>query len=201
VIIDSKVPEFDAAIADAAAANRKDMVKAHAAKLWNTVKALADKDYPAAQRKAGRTPFEHVILFVPAESLLSTALEGDPDLIVDAAKQRILLATPATLISFLGAINMTWQQHAQAEKVREIADTASELHKRVCDFVENLAEARKHVNQAVLSLNTSLGSFEKFVRPMENRLRKLGISSAKELPGDEQLAQIPEMRDLRRKGD
>lgn len=201
VIIDSKVPEFDVAIADTAAPNRKELVKGHATKLWNTVKSLAEKEYPAAQRRAGRTPFEHVILFLPAESLLSTALEGDPDLIIDAAKERILLATPATLIGFLGAISMTWQQHAQAEKVQEIADTASELHKRVCDFVENLADVRKYVNQAVGSLNTSLGSFERYVRPMETQLTKLGISSAKELPGEADLKQLPEMRELRRKGD
>ena len=52
IIIDSKVPEFDVAIADQAAPNRRELVAAHAAKLRKTIRDLAAKAYPAA--KIGR---------------------------------------------------------------------------------------------------------------------------------------------------
>jgi len=200
VIIDSKVPELDAARLAPGTANRAEILRDHAVKLRQTIKSLAGKDYPSTiGSEQGLVAFDKVILFLPAESLLSTALESDNDLVIDAGKQGILLATPATLIGFLGAISLTWQQHAQVEKVREIAALSTDLYKRVCDFAEHLADARKHVNQAVGSLNQSFGSFEKNVRPLTTQLSKLGINPTKELPGEAELGPVGEMRDLKRK--
>lgn len=141
--------------------------------------------------------FDKVILFLPAESLLSTALEADNELVIDAGRQGILLATPATLIGFLGAINLTWQQHQQAAQVQAIADTATELYKRVSDFAEHLAGARKNMNNAVEGLNDAFGSFERMVRPKGEELGRLGVKPSKALPGE--IAPIEPMRDLRRK--
>lgn len=196
VIIDSKVPEFDAALADAAAPNRRELVRAHAAKLKATLRDLAGKDYPGAQRKAGRTPFDHVILFLPAESLLSTALEGDPDLVIDAGREGILLATPATLIGFLAAINLTWQQHHQAENAREIADAASELYGRVETFLEYVAKVGKALGSAGEAYNKAVGSYQQRLRPAGERLRELGGAAGEALPEIEPAAsdirQLPE---------
>lgn len=198
VIIDSKVPELDAALANPGSANRSEILREHAQKLRATIKALAAKDYPAVVgRELGLVAFDKVILFLPAESLLSTALEADNELVIDAGKQGILLATPATLIGFLGAINLTWQQHAQAAQVQQIADTATELYKRVADFAEHLAGARKNMNNAVEGLNDAFGSFERMVRPKGEELGRLGVKPSKALPGE--LAPIEPMRDLRRK--
>lgn len=198
VIIDSKVPELDAALADPKSANRADVLREHAQKLRATIKALAGRDYPAVVgREMGLVAFDKVILFLPAESLLSTALEADNDLVVDAGKQGVLLATPSTLIGFLGAINLTWQQHDQASQVQKISDTATELFKRVADFAEHLAGARKNMNQAVEGLNDAFGSFERMVRPKGEELGKLGIRPSKALPPE--IAPVETMRDLRRK--
>jgi len=198
VIIDSKVPELDAALANPGSANRSEILREHAQKLRATIKALAAKDYPSVVgRELGLVAFDKVILFLPAESLLSTALEADNELVIDAGKQGILLATPATLIGFLGAINLTWQQHAQAAQVQQIADTATELYKRVADFAEHLAGARKNMNNAVEGLNDAFGSFERMVRPKGEELGRLGVKPSKALPGE--LAPIESMRDLRRK--
>ena len=199
VIIDSKVPEFDVAIADAAAPNRKELVRAHAAKLKATLRDLAAKGYPEAQRKAGKTPFDHVILFLPAESLLSTALEGDPDLIVDAGREGILLATPATLMGFLAAINLTWQQHHQAENAKEIADAAAELYGRVETFVDYLTKVGKALGSASDAYNKAVGSYQGRVRVSGERLRKLGGGGADGLaeiePVDGDIRQLPEKGD------
>lgn len=199
VIIDSKVPEFDVAIADAAAPNRKELVRAHATKLKATMRDLAAKGYPEAQRKAGRTPFGHVILFLPAESLLSTALEGDPELIVDAGREGILLATPATLMGFLAAINLTWQQHRQAENAREIADAASELYGRVETFVDYLTKVGKALGSASDAYNKAVGSYQSRVRVSGERLRRLGGGGSDGLaeiePVDGDIRQLPEKGD------
>lgn len=180
LIIDSKVPEFDVAIADQAAPNRRELVAAHAAKLKKTIRDLAAKDYPATLRKLGVQPFDKVVLFLPAESLLSTALEGDNDLILAAGREGILIATPATLISFLGAINLTWQQHVQAENAGRIATEATELYDRLMKFTEHFNKVRKGLLTASEGLDAAIGSYETRIRPQGERVRELGGAASRE---------------------
>lgn len=180
IIIDSKVPEFDVAIADQAAPNRRELVAAHAAKLRKTIRDLAAKSYPATMEKQGVTPFDKVVLFLPAESLLSTALEGDNDLILAAAREGILIATPATLISFLAAINLAWQQHAQAENAGKIAAEATELFDRLVKFAEHFTKVRKGLLAASESLDAAIGSYETRIRPQGERVRELGGAASRD---------------------
>jgi DNA recombination protein RmuC len=180
LIIDSKVPEFDVAIADQAAPNRRELVAAHALKLKKTIRDLAAKNYPAAMQKLGVQPFDKVVLFLPAESLLSTALEGDNDLIMAAGREGILIATPATLISFLGAITLSWQQHVQAENASRIADEATELYDRLMKFAEHFGKVRKGLLAASEGLDAAIGSYETRIRPQGERVRELGGAASRE---------------------
>jgi DNA recombination protein RmuC len=179
IIIDSKVPEFDVAIADQAAPNRRELVAAHAAKLRKTLRDLAAKNYPTTMQKQGVTPFDKVVLFLPAESLLSTALEGDNELILAAAREGILIATPATLMGFLGAISLAWQQHTQAENAGRIADEATELFDRLVKFSEHFTKVRKGLLAASEGLDAAIGSYESRIRPQGERVRELGGAASR----------------------
>lgn len=184
VIIDSKVPEFDVAIADQTAPNRRELVASHAAKLRKTIRDLAAKSYPMALEKQGVKPFDKVILFLPAESLLSTALEGDNDLILTASRDGILIATPATLMGFLSAINLAWQQHVQAENAGRIAAEATELYDRLTKFAEHFGKVRKALLGASESLDAAIGSYESRIRPQGERVREIGGASNREALGE-----------------
>ena len=179
IIIDSKVPEFDVAIADQTAPNRRELVAAHAAKLRKTLRDLAAKNYPTTIQKQGVTPFDKVVLFLPAESLLSTALEGDNELILAAAREGILIATPATLMGFLGAISLAWQQHTQAENAGRIADEATELFDRLVKFAEHFTKVRKGLLAASEGLDAAIGSYESRIRPQGERVRELGGAASR----------------------
>ena len=180
IIIDSKVPEFDVALADQAAPNRRELVASHALKLKKTIRDLAAKNYATAMEKQGVTPFDKVVLFLPAESLLSTALEGDNDLIMDAGRAGILIATPATLIGFLGAINLAWQQHTQAANAGKIAAEATELFDRLVKFAEHFTKVRKGLLAASESLDAAIGSYETRIRPQGERVRELGGAASRD---------------------
>lgn len=183
IIIDSKVPELDAALATSNTPNRTELIRDHAEKLRRTIKSLADKNYPSNLTRDGVTAFEKVILFLPAESLLSTALEGNNDLVLDAAKEGVLLATPATLIGFLAAINLSWQQHQQAENAQAIAQAAIELFNRVAKFTDHFGKLRKALNDTNSHFNSLTASFSARVRPQGERLKALGgADPQKELP-------------------
>ncbi|MEI6283781.1 MAG: DNA recombination protein RmuC [Opitutae bacterium] len=178
VIIDSKVPEFDVALANQSAPNRKELVEDHAKKLLKTIKDLAAKDY-ASKKQNGLQPFEKVVLFLPAESLLSTALEGDNNLILKANEQNILIATPATLLGFLSAINLTWQQHKQSENASNIAAAAKDLYESVETFIGHFNRARNGLHSASENFNKAIGSYNT-IRKKGDHLRALGAAEGRD---------------------
>jgi len=181
IIVDSKVPDLDflKAIDTADPVGRGAALAAHAAKLKSTIRGLAERDYPREFPNA----LDYVVLFLPAESLFSAALEGDRDLIVWAAQRHIMLATPASLIGLLRAVSVSWQQHAQSENAREIAATAQELFGRVVKLMEHFERIRGGLEKANAAYNDAVGSYERMVRPSGERMLKLGgNATAKGLP-------------------
>jgi DNA recombination protein RmuC len=172
IIVDAKVPDLDFlnAIDTADTAKRAEALAAHAAKLKETIKALGARDYPRQFPNA----LDYVVLFLPAESLFSAALEGDHDLIVWAASKRIMLATPASLIALLRSVSMSWQQHAQSENAQAIAAAAQELYQRVVKFTEHFEKIRDGLEKANNAYNEAVGSYERSVKPSGERILKLG---------------------------
>ena len=184
IIVDAKVPDLDFLNALEAAddTTRAASLLAHAQKLKETVRNLAARDYPRQFPKA----LDYVVLFVPAESLFSAALEGDHELIVWAAEKRILLATPASLIALLRSVTVSWQQHAQTENAQKIAEAAQELFVRVVTFTEHLEKIRGGLDTANKAFNQAVGSYESRIRPAGEKMQKLGGGS-----GGKDLAGLP----------
>ena len=181
IIVDAKVPDFDFlnALESADPMKRSESLQAHATKLKATIKSLADRDYPSQFPNS----LDYVVLFLPAESLFSAALEGDHDLIVWAAEKRILLATPASLIALLRSVSVSWQQHAQTENAQKIAEAAREFYARVVKFAEHFERIRAGLERANSAFNDAAASFQTRIRPAGERLADLGgTASAKELP-------------------
>ena len=172
IIVDAKVPDFDFlnALDSADATKRAEALATHAAKLKLTIKALGDRDYP----KQFPNALDHVVLFLPAESLFSAALEGDHDLIIWAASKKIMLATPASLIALLRSVSVSWQQHAQSENAQAIAVAAQELYQRVAKFTEHFERIRDGLEKANNAYNEAVGSYERSVKPSGERILKLG---------------------------
>jgi DNA recombination protein RmuC len=135
------------------------------------------------------------VLFVPAESLFSAALEGDRDLIVWAASRQILLATPASLIALLRSVSVSWQQHAQTENAQKIAEAAQELFTRVCIFTEHFEKIGDGLAKANEAFNRASSSYQARVRPAGQKLTELsGTTSGKalaEVPPVEAALRLP----------
>lgn len=172
IIVDSKVPDLDflSALDTADTTKRAEALATHAAKLKSAIKALADRDYPRQFPNA----LDYVVLFLPAESLFSAALEGDQELIVWAANRRIMLATPASLIALLRSVSVSWQQHAQTENAQKIAEATQEFYARVVKFTEHFERIRAGLERANSAFNDAAASFQTRVRPAGERLAELG---------------------------
>ena len=181
IIVDAKVPDLDFlnAVDSAEPARRAESLATHAAKLKATIKGLADRDYPSQFP----TALDYVVLFLPAESLFSAALEGDRDLMIWAQGKRIILATPSSLIAILRSVSLSWQQHAQTENAQKIAEAAGELFVRVLTFTKHFENIRAGLDSANRALNQAVSSYESRIRPQGEKLQKLGGGGAgKEMP-------------------
>lgn len=175
IIVDAKVPDlsFISDIETADLEKRTRLLRAHANKLKETIRDLSRKKYPEQFANA----LDTVVLFIPAESLFSAALEGDHNLIVWAAENRVMLATPASLIALLRAVSISWQQHEQTENAQAIAHAAQELYGRVITFTEHFERIRAGLASANKAYNDAVSSYDSRVRPSGNRLSELGFSA------------------------
>ena len=97
----------------------------------NTWRRLGSKAYWEAIE--GESP-EMVVMFLPGETLFSAALEHDLSLIEYGLKQRVLLASPITLIALLTTVAHTWRQEVLAENYKEVARLGKEFYERLARF-------------------------------------------------------------------
>ena len=149
----------------------KKKMKAHANAVRSRVRELGQKAYWAQFEKAP----EFVVMFVPVEASVSAAFVEEPNLLDDALKNKVLIATPVTLLALLKAVAYGWQQQAMSENARQIADEGKELYQRMEPFFGHLNNLRRHIDQTVESYNQSIGSLERRVLPSMRRFQELNV--------------------------
>ena len=162
-------------------------LQAHARQVREHVDKLGSKSY---WESLGNSP-EMVVMFLPGETLFSAALQYDLTLIEHGLQQRVLLASPITLIALLTTVAHTWRQEALAENYREVAALGKELYDRIARLTEHFDDLRKKLDGAVQAYNRAAGSFETRVLTGARKLRDLDVTTAPELPYLEPIETAP----------
>ncbi len=181
VVVDAKSPLQGVLDAHEArdGVERDQFLRDHARLLRKHVKALADKAYWS---RLDTTP-DMVVMFLPGESLLGPALEADPTLMQDAMTQRVLIATPTTLLALLYSVAYGWQQERVAESAQEISELGRELHGRLVKLSTLLGTLGTRLNRAVGAYNEAIGSYEARVLPSARRFADHGaVTEGSDLP-------------------
>jgi DNA recombination protein RmuC len=159
----------------------------HAAQVRAHIQKLSAKGY---WEQFSTSP-EYVVLFLPGEMFYSAALERLPELIEEGVGQRVLLATPTTLIGLLQAVHYGWRQERVAENAQEISKCGRELHERVATLVEHFVSLGNALGQSVKHFNTAMASFEGRVLVSTRRLEELDAKGKKEVPARPQIDARP----------
>jgi DNA recombination protein RmuC len=180
IIVDSKAPieGFLKALSVDSESEKKVELERHARHLKTHIQMLSKKKY---YEGVAETP-EFVVLFIPSEAFLSSALQMDPTLIEVAARLNVILATPTTLIGLLRSISYGWKTENLTQNARAIQSLGCELYKRLLDMSKHLSAMGKSLSSAVDGYNKTIGTYERRVLSSARKFEELGAASTELIP-------------------
>jgi len=189
IVVDSKVSleAYLDAISSSTEDERKSKMEKHAQQVRAHMNKLASKEYWS---QFAQSP-EFVILFIPGESFLSSALDVDNTLIEDGIQRRVIIATPTTFIALLRAIAYGWRQEQITKNAQEISELGRQLYERMNILVQHFDSIGSNLEKAIGAYNKAVGSMESRILPSVRRFKELGVTGADEIPIIEQIDQKP----------
>ncbi|NGX63298.1 MAG: DNA recombination protein RmuC [Candidatus Anoxychlamydiales bacterium] len=177
IIVDAKTPiEAYLDAQEKQDENREQKLKSHALNLRKHINDLASKQYFS---KFDFSP-EYVILFLPAEAILSSAVSIDPTLLEMAAAKNIIIATPTTLIAILKTIAHIWKESEMSENTHEIAKLGKELYERLITMNSHFIKLGRNLSTGVDAYNQAIASLNSRVLVSAKKLGKFSEENALE---------------------
>ena len=189
VVVDAKVPlsaYLEAAETDSDEARTQKFAD-HARQVRQHIAQLGRKSYWEQFQLAP----EFVILFLPGEVFYSSALQADPELIEYGVSERVIPATPTTLIALLRAVSYGWQQETIAKNAQAINKLGRDLYKRLSDLTEHWIKVGRSLGTAVDTYNKATGSLEHRVLVTARQLKDLRSGSEEEIPSPDAIDSRP----------
>lgn len=192
LVVDVKTP-LDAyleAIEAASDQDRRTALQRHARNVAERVRELSAKAYWAQFPSSPA----FVVLFIPGDQFLAAALSENPGLLEEALRNKVVLATPTSLVALLQAVAFGWRQLSLQQNAEEIRRVGQELYERLAPFMAHLARLGRQFESSIKTYNEAVGSLERKVLPGARRLTELGIRGKHDIEaptGIETTARIP----------
>lgn len=190
IVVDAKTPltAYLDAIETEQDELRKQKLVDHARQVRDHMTKLGRKSY---QEQFDPTP-ELVVMFLPGEMFFSAALEQNPELIEFGVGEKVIPATPTTLIAMLRAIAYGWKQEALARNAQEISELGRELHERISVMAGYWSKVGKNLGDAVGAYNKAVASLESRVLVSARRFKELeAVPDGREIVEIDQVEVLP----------
>jgi DNA recombination protein RmuC len=120
-------------------------------------------------------------MFIPGEGFVSDAMRSDPNLLDDAMKNRVLVASPVNLLALLFAVAKGWQAHSIAEHAKEVAALGTLLYERVGGVLTEVSKMGKNLSTATTAYNDMIGSLEGRMLVTLRKFRELKVVQGEEI--------------------
>ncbi len=166
---------------------RRQHLSEHVNSLRRHVQNLSAKNYTMLHQI--NSP-DYIILFVPLDGAVSAAIQADPNLLQDALRSNVVIATSTTLAAILRVVAHLWRQEKQNRSAEEIARQSGLLYDKFVAFVEDLRQIGTRLDQAqdayshaLRKLTTGTRRGDTLIARAE-RLRELGAKTTRQLPSD-----------------
>lgn len=189
IVVDSKAPlqAYLDALESTDEQTRRAHMEAHATQTRKHMTSLASKRYWTQFDPAP----DFVVMFLPGEVFFSAALEHAPDLIEKGVEEKVIPASPTTLIALLRAIHYGFRQEELAKNAKQISDLGKQLYERLCTMAGHIEDLGNNLDKTVKCYNKAVGSLERNVLVAGRRFRDLGVASSSELGESKEIENVP----------
>jgi DNA recombination protein RmuC len=186
LILDSKVSlvAYEQYFNEEGEVAKQNHIKSHVLSLNKHIAELSDKNY---QKLYNINPPDYVLMFVPIEPALFSALREDARIFEKALEKNIVLVSTSTLLATLRTITYIWKQDNQRRNVAEIAEESGQLYDKFVGFTDDLINLGKKLEgvrgdytDAMNKLVESKQKGATIVGRME-RIKKLGANTTKSI--------------------
>jgi DNA recombination protein RmuC len=180
IVVDAKTPleAFLDAQAATDAGVRSGKLADHVRQVREHVAKLGAKGY---WDQFSSSP-DFVVLFLPTDAIFLGALEQDAQLIEFGVKERVLIASPLTLIALLRAAALGWRQERLTINAEEISRLGRELYDRARTFADKFDAIGSRLDSTVKAYNDAVGSYDTRVMVSMRRFKELGAATGDDIP-------------------
>lgn len=132
-------------------AEKDNFLRAHITSVKKHITELKDKRYSEDYRKTLNCP-SFVFMFVPLDGALYDALKTDSSLYNEAARNKIYLVSPSSLLPALRVVSNLWMLSEQTENIGELIRIAQDIWKKFSTIEDKMASVLSNTDKQQKSL-------------------------------------------------